>query len=397
MKALFLIDNVPAIEMFIPIIMKLGGESVFVNYSRNKQNTFKIEEYMKNLAVRCEIIKRHNKRCVNALLAQEKPGIVILAREETMPIEKYFTSLCREKKIRTLLVPHGMLMSNELQLWGLSGKLFRLKHIYRLFKQGVRKLLNGKITLNHLIQAGIFRVRNDYKDKVTLSRYDTYDKIATYGEAMKKILLKYNVKPENIVLTGNPKYDAQTRNNGHKKHNAILIITNYLVEFGTWNKWQRENYILDIHTVANALSQNLLVKIHPVMEDANDYIRIAHNNKMSLVLYQSEPLAEVINKCDIGITTMSSGGLEVLATGKPLIVYNPYNDITQYNDKSGVYFARNTDELLVVLNELIKNGMSDDKKKLSEEFVYQQAYLQDGKASERISELILDMAGGKNG
>ncbi len=86
-----------------------------------------------------------------------------------------------------------------------------------------------------------------------------------------------------------------------------------------------------------------------------------------------------------------------MATGKPLIVYNPYNDITQYNDKSGAYYARNTDELLVVLNELIKNGMSDDKKKLSEEFVYQQAYLQDGKASERIVELILEMAGGKNG
>ena len=133
------------------------------------------------------------------------------------------------------------------------------------------------------------------------------------------------------------------------------------------------------------------------MEDANDYIRIAHNNKLSLVLYQSEPLSEVINKCDIGITTMSSGGLEVLATGKPLIIYNPYKDITQYNDKSGVYYARNRDELLVVLNELIKNGMSDDKKKLSEEFIYQQAYLQDGKASERIAELILEMAGGKNG
>ncbi len=325
MKALFLIDNVPAMEMFIPIVTRLNGESVFINYSRNKQNTFKIEEYMKNFAIRCEIIKKHNNRYVNILLDREKPDIVILAREETMPIEKYFTSLCRGKNILTLLVPHGMLMPNELQLWGLGGKLFRLKHIYRLVKQGVRKLLNGKITLNHLIQAGIFRVRNDYKDKVTLSRYDTYDKIATYGEAMKEILLKYNVKPENIVLTGNPKYDAQTQDNGHKKHNSILIITNYLVEFGTWNKGQRENYILDIHTVVNALSQNLLVKIHPVMEDANDYIRIAHNNKLSLVLYQSEPLSEVINKCDIGITTMSSGGLEVLATGKPLIIYNPYN------------------------------------------------------------------------
>ena len=77
MKALFLIDNVPAIEMFMPIVTRLNGESVFINYSRNKPNTFKIEEYMNNLAVRCEIIKKHNKRCVNALLDQEKPGIVI--------------------------------------------------------------------------------------------------------------------------------------------------------------------------------------------------------------------------------------------------------------------------------------------------------------------------------
>jgi hypothetical protein len=202
MKVLFLADNTPTIEMYQPIISQLKCDALIIKTD-------------------CSIIKK------------EKPNVIVMAREETTPEEHRIV----DSGVPTLLIPHGMLMPEVTKkLWGNGNKT---THYKRLFLQAYYKVKHGETPLR-LLKTGLFRIRNDYKNGV-LSKYSGFTKIAVYGEAMKDTLIKYDVKPENIVVTGNPKFDKYygkiRRNNGY-----VLLLTEYFVEFGYWTPKQRKEY-----------------------------------------------------------------------------------------------------------------------------------------------------------
>lgn len=349
MKVLFLADNAPVVEMYKPIIEKLPCKSVVVKTS-------------------LEAVERG------------KPDVVVMAREETTLVEHKIVS----SGIPTLLVPHGMLWGDHRKLWG-SNKLVRR---WRLAVQAYRKLLRGE-SLWRLLKVGFFRLRNDFKEGNILSRYDGFTKIAAYGEAMRKVLLGYKVKPENIVITGNPKFDKYgelARKNG----GYVLLVTEYLVEFGLWSAKQRKKYVDDVAIAASSCGLGLVVKIHPVLEDKRDYETLA--SEWGFRLCKDEGLLELVSECNMTVTLMSSVGLEVMVIGKPLIIYNPYNNPTAYT--YGVLSARTLSELVSAVEEAT-NGWNRRLANGARRFVYEQTYLHDGKSADRIAELIMGMGVGK--
>ena len=94
---------------------------------------------------------------------------------------------------------------------------------------------------------------------------------------------------------------------------------------------------------------------------------------------------------------MSSVGLEVMASGKPLVIYNPYDNPTPYHSESGVFVAYNVRELAMVVGEIIDGRVSDEYKKVAKAFVYDQVYKLDGKAADRIASLIVETVNRKDG
>lgn len=360
MKVLFLEDTIPIKEMFTPIIDRL--ESVGIEC---KKIGYNIE--------------------VNEVLKKERPDLIVLAREETNPIEHQFAV----SNVPTLLIPHGLLMPNERELWTSNGSL-KLGHLIRLSRQFMHKIKKNSMPFWSLIQVGLFRLFNDFVDSKTLSKYNNFTKIASYGLKMRDILVKYKVNPENIIITGNPKYDKYV-NVCREKSGRILLITDYLVEFGLWSEKQRLKYLQDVSEIVQELTlKRLEILIHPVLEDKDEYKKIIDKNKLFANVHQLE-LERLINECDIGITLLSTSGIEMMAANKPLIVYNPYHNPTLYYEDSGCYVANNRNELYSIIKHLIKDGMSESKQKLSKEFVYHQIYEQDGKAVDRIVDVILNM------
>lgn len=358
MKVLFWADNEPVFEMFKPIKALLKCQSV--------------------------IIRRVDAKVVE----REKPDLIVLAREETTPLEHSIAN----SGIPTLLVPHGALMPNERELWFGDGRYGRVRHLMKLARQARSRLGKGDMSLWSLLRTGLFRIRNDFRDGATLSRYDGYTKIAAYGEAMRDILIRYRVKPENIVVTGNPKYDKylDMRPNKDKE---VLLITDYLVEFGLWSKKQRLGYLRDVcEVVYEVTGQNTEVLIHPVVENKVDYVDVVKRNGLTASVHQME-LTRLIEECAVGITLLSTSGLEVMVAGKPLVIYNPYGNPTMYHERSGVYIAKTKSELLATVGSLLRNGMDIIHRNLSDDYVYKQMYLRDGKADKRIADLIMSMVG----
>ena len=376
MKALFLVDNIPVVEMFEPIVAKLpvGWDAKFISYNGCTD-------------INCEPLGGENAKGVKELIEREKPDVIVLAREETNIVEHLFAT----SGVPTLLVPHGALMPNDRRTWSNSDRYLKVEHLYKLFKQAYWRLIKGKIPIGRLIQTGLFRLKNDFRDGITLSRFDNYSKIATYGEAMRDILIEYKVNPCNIVITGNPKYHKYL-NMGLNKSGKVLLITDYLVEFGLWSKKQMIDYLKDVCDVVYQLtSKNVQILIHPVHEDKREYNTIANRYNLTADIYQLE-LTRLIGECDMAITVLSTSGLEMMVAGKPLIIYNPYYNPTLYGENSGVYIAHTRSEFFYIIRGLLRDGMSESQKKLADAFVYQQTYLQDGMADERIVDLIVSMA-----
>jgi hypothetical protein len=359
-KVLFLEDTIPIKEMFAPIVDRL-----------------------ENIGIICKKVGYDIK--VNELLDKEKPDLVVLAREETNQIEHEFAV----SNTPTLLIPHGLLMPNEKELWKVNGSL-RIGHTIRLFRQFKHKVKKKKISLYKLITIGLFRLFNDFKDGKTLSKYNDFTKIASYGINMRDILLRYKVRGNNIVITGNPKYDKYL-NVCHEKSGRVLLITDYLVEFGLWSEKQRLNYIKDVSEVVHSITGNKLeILIHPVLEDKDEYEKIVVENKLYANVYQLK-IEQLINECDMTITLLSTSGIEVMAAEKPLIIYNPYRNPTLYYDENGCHVAYDKETLYSIIKHLIEDGMSDEKQTASQKFVYNQIYAQDGRATDRIVDVILKM------
>jgi hypothetical protein len=346
MKVLFLADNDTVLEMYAPIINKLSCEV----------RVFKVD-YEE--------------------VARLKPDVIVLAREDTSP-EEHTIINCG---IPTLLIPHGMLMPNvSRKLWGDN----RYTNSKFLLIQGFKKLMKGDSPLR-LLKVGLFRLRNDYKEKGIMSNFDGFTKIASYGEVMSDILIRYHVKPENIVVTGNPKFDKYY-NQPKAKKGYVLLLTEYFVEFGIWSARHRENFVRDVYLCAKQCGLDLVVKIHPVLEYREDYEKLA--KKYPFKLYHKEDTCNLILNCDMAITIISSTGLEVMVAEKPLIIYNSYNMPTLYEE--GVLNAKNPSELLTAM-QTAKNGLSNQLINEARHLVAQNAYIQDGKSAERIANLILEM------
>lgn len=399
MKAIFMASIVPAIDMFMPIIRHIRSECecVFLNYEGWTHKSIEsVKVYAESFGTRCRLLMEgeRNRDGIWGILETEKPDILVFSHEETTITGTLMVELAREMDIPTLLVPHGMISYlADRAIWRADRWYAQFFRLYLLARQAIIKFKMGRIYFLRLLRLGWYRIRNDFSNRSSLSRWDRYSYIAAYGDSMKEILIKYGAKPESIVVTGNPKFDAicQRRNNASKKE--VLLLTDYMVEFGLWSSRKRRDFVLDVYRAVESLPEyKLVIKIHPVMENLRSYRAIIDGLPNPPRLYQKENVADLIADCAVAITVLSSTGLEAMVAGKPLVVYNPYHDVTHYKESDGIYFAYMENGLASVLRELASEGISDYKRKLMDEFIYRQAYIQDGKSAERIGNLIIKMA-----
>jgi UDP-N-acetylglucosamine 2-epimerase len=410
MKAIFLVDNIPAIEMFMPIIKRLPGlwEVLVINHDGwTKKRRAEIEQALQKLGLDYKTIEDRSPRNVEKLLQEEEPSVVVLPRDTTTHLEQLFIKHANSKHIPTLLVPHGMWAPKERKNWSVRILRAWLKHFCLLVFQGRRVLKTGDFSWSRLIQTTLFRLRRDLKRKPIFDGHGGCSKIAVFGDAMKELLISEGVSPKRIEVTGNPKFDYlyYAKGSDYKSklcgalgisndHDIILLLTDYLVESGIWTTQQRKEFVTAVANAAATLPRSkLVIKIHPILETETDYLEIARDLPEPPVICRDTPLPELLSACSLVITVSSTAGLEAMAMAKPLLVLNLFNDVTLFDEASGAMVVRSEGELLPALETALYKGLRQETKEAANKFVYQQAYIQDGKAAKRIADLIIQMAG----
>jgi len=231
------------------------------------------------------------------------------------------------------------------------------------------------------------------------------DKMAICGEATKKILTdKCKIDPDKLIITGCPAYDRLVNANKYFNKEQILMnlkLKEYkkIIVFATENLTEKENNKL-ANIVCKSLENfhdiQLIIKVHPGESDLETYKNIAKKVGIDYKVIRDIDIYKILYISDLLITYFSATGLEAMLLKKPVITLNPFegNDPVGYATSGATLIARNVKELQGSISiALYENQAITTLIENMKEYVYKQSYKQDGKATERVVDLIEEMAG----
>ncbi len=234
------------------------------------------------------------------------------------------------------------------------------------------------------------------------------DTIAVTGQYYQNLLTKksfYHAKK--VVVTGQPRYDPLNKLEGYSKkefcdknnisyYKKIILVTTFPVGLEQLS-YNRAIFVSTLlKNITNLSSVEIIIKPHP-REDGNYYSRFLRRGVSFRLLSKRDDTYEALYACDVLITFSSTTGLEAMIMDKPVVVINltgepegiPYV-------KSGAAIGVHKEEDLVpaikgtLYNKEVRKKLAEARKK----FVYEHAYIQDGQASKRVADLIMQIIEG---
>ena len=231
------------------------------------------------------------------------------------------------------------------------------------------------------------------------------DKMAVYGNYHKELLTKKSIYPENsVVVTGQPRYaflsdvdkiyskeDFFKQYQINSNHKIILWTTSFQGP-------RDEENIKDLKAVFKAIqgikNATLIIKPHP--HDNKRHINMIKANLRNynidaVITPSSSDTYEQLFACDLMITRGSTTGMEAIALNKPVIVLNLTGkpgaiDYVEQGVALGVYKA---EDLKPTIEKLLRDDL--DLAKNRERYIEKYLYKIDGKATERVVNVIEEM------
>jgi len=406
MKAIFLVNATPNIEMFAPVIRELPSnwDGLVLNLDRWALKA-QIEQKLQELGLNYMTIDGWRRRDVERIFQEVQPSVIVMPHDTAIPLDELFISCADSRHIPTLYVQHGMFtpVSRKGHPYG-PGICSWLKYLKVALWGAFRLIRLDNLSRRRLVETGWLWIKHAFRYKP--EGHSGCTKMAVFGDDTKELFVSEGISPERIVVTGNPKFDylfftkgsdcklkVCQRYNIVEGTNIILLLTGYFVEYGHWTSEQRRQFVLAISQAVSKLPQSkLIIKLHPVVEKEVDYREIVKDLTEPPIICQDVPLWELLHACNLTITVWSTGGLEAMAAGKPLMIVNLFEDTEPFDETSGAIVMRKEDDLLPSLEAVLYHGLSQEKKDAASKFVYRRAYVQDGKAANRIADLIVQMA-----
>lgn len=229
------------------------------------------------------------------------------------------------------------------------------------------------------------------------------DKIALFGSRYEDIYLKMGISKKRLAVVGNVLYDRLIKMmNGFDKKKVFgelgLALDKKLVTYMSvpeLNESEQEALMAPllegIHSLKNV---QLVIKLHPTERDIDLHKKIAEKYRIDAKIIKDYDTYKLIWVSDAVITTYSTVGSETAVIGRPLITLN-YFDKTHIADYSGegIALPAMKNNVAEVIEKALYDENARQKMKMSQDmFAEKSSHMLDGKAGERIKELIEKMA-----
>jgi glycosyltransferase involved in cell wall biosynthesis len=282
--------------------------------------------------------------------------------------------------------------------------LVLLQNEYGEFEQALTVAAKQQRTPSMAIQHGIiipthygYIFDKDDEGKVILP-----DMTCVYGQYHYDLLTNKSVYgPEQVVVTGQPRYDilyyaskTYSRTRFLKKYNVtpdhrILLWTTQC--HGISDEENARNFATVFGVMQNIKNVTLLMKQHP--SEGERYTKIIEDYlakyKIDAILApKSSDTYEQLFFCDLLMTKSSTTAMEAMALNKPVVILNLSGglddvDYVEQGVALGVYRGK---ELRSAIEELLKDDSSLAKNR--QRYVEKYLYRIDGKATERVANVI---------
>lgn len=397
-KALIIVSSTAQIEMFRLIVDYLDDYSIkFVN----TEIFFilpEMEYWLERYGLDYMSIDNWSMKSIEKILRSENPDIIVTGHDQN-PMDILFIKACNELGLPSLTVQDGLLAAARTVNESFFDKLEYLIIPFRVLKLIFNPSRSFKYKIN--------RLNFEYKyggDYSFVYGHGESSKIALFGDNVKNMLLSEGVSPERLMVTGNSKFDnliqfkdplkkdyLKERFKISSDKRVVLVLTQSFVEAGLWSRKDREYFILEIAKACVDLKDvQLVIKLHPPYESEVDYREILKDLPIAPLIYNFESLHEIICISDVIVSVSSTAALEALALNKPLLIIN-MDDSSKIFKDGGVLFIERHGHILSALEKLLYHPHDFVDLDKMQRFVFDHAYIIDGNASKRISDLTRGM------
>ena len=406
-KVLFVVSGTAQAETFKSIVDNLSNwDNVAILPDRWKKRT-EVENVLRGLNFPHKTIPRRSMGKVKEVFSRERPDIIVVGNDINL-MQTLFIKCANSMGIPTLLVQDGIIAESRLKVHETGSAGTSLRYWITLPFEAFKVMMRRDYPWQGKIEDALLESRYSLRGKRRIYGHGQCSKMALFGEASKRMLISEGIAPERIVVTGNPKFDEvyYSKDSDCKKKvcerwniptdkTIILLLTQYLVEVGRWTTEQRRKFVLAVANAAAVLpNTQLIIKLHPPHESEGDYQEIVKGSPHAPIICKYASLPELLNACSLAVTVESTAGLEAMAIGKPVVIVNLFNESgpSLFNG-SGALFVDKEENILPAMQKALYDAQTrEEMAKSMKDFVYQQAYLQDGQASKRIADLIIQLA-----
>jgi len=231
-------------------------------------------------------------------------------------------------------------------------------------------------------------------------------KLAVSGEAVLDWCLQNGARPEQIVVTGQPRFDALLQPPPIKRQEIVaqlqlsldkpiwLLAPEPATVTRQLGRWMRT-------MMFNALEQlpevQAILRVHPSDDEAEH--RVILQSRSGLIqrvrVSRWPDVLSVLHACDLAVIGQSTLGLEAMLVDKPVIVLWPpgkLDGVVPYIQERSVLHASNSEELVRAGQRLCDPQVQRAQVRSQRRFVERYAYRADGRNTERVIEVINRLA-----
>lgn len=235
------------------------------------------------------------------------------------------------------------------------------------------------------------------------------DKAAVFGNYTKRLLVRLGVEEKKLIVTGQPRFDHLVRND--QKDAKERVVKAIRIPFGRkiilftsqpnapaafFSETVRRKAIETIYRLAAELKDAVLVvKPHPD-ERSKFHHQLGKKLKQYNVFITQKRAntQDLIKACDILITFHSTTALEAILAGKPVIIVNFFgNDKLFYVESGAAIEACSQKEAQEKIKAVLCDENTQQELRVGREsFVNECIFNADGKATQRLINLMQEMA-----
>lgn len=244
----------------------------------------------------------------------------------------------------------------------------------------------------------------EYLGPRSISTQHSAEYVAVYGKVVQDEFVALGLSRENFPIVGSPRFDAYLNKSSQGKLDqsgrsgmSVLCIGFTADAECFFDDYDvRDYYSALARALENVPGSSVVIKMRPGAPSSSRFAVDTIFARVPHTIAQHEPLTELFLSTDIVFSYYSTSVLEALQFGKPTIIFSPQPmekeqirfHFTQYVAIGGCIIANTQEELESACRSLANDSFLRDRLARGSKEALTRFHQFDGKASERIVELI---------